>query len=78
MLLDQVVGLIVAAQVVASWSHRCRLRSEAAFVTLGGVAPIEASSGTVLRHLLNRSGSPTAPQMLSGADAVLSLSWGPK
>jgi transposase len=56
-LLDQVgVGPVVAAQVLASWSHRGRVRSEAAFAKLGGVAPIEASSGMVVRHRLNRSG----------------------
>jgi transposase len=39
-----------------SWSHRGRVRSEAAFARLAGVAPIEASSGTVTRHRLNRCG----------------------
>jgi len=56
-LLDHVgIGPVVAGQVVASWSHRGRVRSEAAFAKLAGVAPIEASSGTVVRHRLNRSG----------------------
>jgi transposase len=32
------------------------IRSEAAFAMLGGAAPIEASSGKVVRHRLNRSG----------------------
>jgi transposase len=52
------VGIVpvVAGQVIASWSHRGRVRSEAAFAKLGGVAPIEASSGTVVRHRLNRCG----------------------
>lgn len=50
------VGPIVGAQVVVSWSHRGRFRSEAAFAKLAGVAPIEASSGMVVRHRLNRSG----------------------
>jgi len=50
------VGPVVAGQVIASWSHRGRFRSEAAFAKLGGVAPIEASSGMVVRHRLNRSG----------------------
>jgi transposase len=50
------VGPIVGAQVIVSWSHRGRFRSEAAFAKLGGVAPIEASSGMVVRHRLNRSG----------------------
>lgn len=56
-LLDHVgIGPVVAAQVIVSWSHRGRVRSEAAFAKLGGVAPIEASSGLVVRHRLNRSG----------------------
>jgi transposase len=56
-LLDRVgIGPVVAGQVIASWSHRGRVRSEAAFAKLGGVAPIEASSGTVIRHRLNRCG----------------------
>ena len=38
------VGPVVAGQIVASWSHRGRVRSEAAFARLAGVAPIEASS----------------------------------
>jgi len=50
------VGTVVAAQVLASWSHKGRLRSEAAFAKLAGVAPIEASSGQTVRHRLNRGG----------------------
>lgn len=50
------VGPIVAAVVLCAWSHPGRVRSEAAFATLGGVAPIPASSGKVVRHRLNRSG----------------------
>jgi transposase len=50
------VGPITAAQVLVSWSHPGRLRSEAAFAMLAGVAPIEASSGRVVRHRLNRGG----------------------
>jgi len=34
------VGPIVAAQVIVTWSHRGRVRSEAAFARLAGVAPI--------------------------------------
>jgi transposase len=56
-LLDQLgIGPVVAGQVIISWSHHGRVRSEAAFAKLGGVAPIEASSGMVIRHRLNRSG----------------------
>ena len=50
------VGPITAAQLLVSWSHPGRLRSEAAFAMLAGVAPIEASSGQVVRHRLNRGG----------------------
>ena len=50
------VGPISAAQVLVSWSHAGRLRSEAAFAALAGVAPIPASSGQVTRHRLNRGG----------------------
>lgn len=50
------IGVITAAQILVSWSHRGRLRSEAAFAALAGVAPIPASSGQITRHRLNRSG----------------------
>ena len=39
------VGPIVAAAALAVWSHPGRIRSEAAFAMLAGVAPIPASSG---------------------------------
>jgi transposase len=50
------VGVITAAQFIISWSHPGRIRSEAAFASLAGVAPIPASSGNTVRHRLNRSG----------------------
>ncbi len=50
------VGPVVAAQLLVSWSHRGRVRSEAAFAALAGVAPLEASSGQRTRHRLNRGG----------------------
>jgi transposase len=50
------VGPISAAQLLCAWSHPGRIRSEAAFAALAGVAPIPASSGQVTRHRLNRSG----------------------
>jgi transposase len=50
------IGPISAAQVLVSWSHAGRLRSEAAFAALAGTNPIPASSGQVTRHRLNRSG----------------------
>jgi transposase len=50
------VGPIVAAQLIVAWSHHGRLRSEAAFARLAGVAPIPASSGQTRRHRLSRGG----------------------
>jgi transposase len=50
------VGPMSAAQLVVSWSHPGRFRSEAAFASLAGVCPIEASSGRITRHRLNRFG----------------------
>ena len=50
------VGPISAAQVLVSFSHRGRFRSEAAFARLAGVPPIPASSGKSVRHRLDRGG----------------------
>jgi transposase len=50
------IGPITAAQLLIPWSHPGRLRSEAAFARLGGVAPIPASSGKTVRHRLDRGG----------------------
>ncbi len=50
------VGPIVAAQLLISWSHHGRVRSEAAFTALAGTAPLQASSRQRTRHRLNRGG----------------------
>ena len=50
------VGPIVAAQLIVTWSHKDRVRSEAAFARLAGVAPLPASSGLTTRHRLSRGG----------------------
>ena len=50
------VGPIVAAQLIVTWSHHGRVRSEAAFARLAGVAPLPASSGHTIRHRLSRGG----------------------
>ena len=50
------VGPISAAQLLVSWSHPGRLKSEAAFARLAGAAPIPASSGKRIRHRLDRGG----------------------
>ena len=50
------VGPVAAGQLLISWSHHGRVRSEAAFASLAGVAPLETSSGQRSRHRLNRGG----------------------
>ena len=50
------IGPISAAAIYLAWSHHGRIRSDAAFATLAGVAPIPASSGQTTRHRLNRGG----------------------
>jgi len=50
------IGPISAAQLLISWSHPGRIRSEAAFARLAGTAPIPASSGQTTRHRLDRGG----------------------
>jgi transposase len=50
------VGVMSAARILNAWSHPGRIRTEAAFAQLAGVAPIPASSGQTVRHRLNRSG----------------------
>lgn len=51
------IGVLLAAQILVSWSHPGRCRDEAAFARLGGVAPLQASSGQhQTRHRLSRGG----------------------
>ena len=50
------IGPVTAAQAIVSFSHAGRCRHDAAFARLAGTSPIEASSGQVTRHRLNRGG----------------------
>ena len=50
------VGPMSAAQLLVSWSHQGRCRSEAAFAALAGTSPLQATSGAITRHRLNRFG----------------------
>lgn len=50
------VGPVTGAILVTVYSHHGRVRSEAAFAALGGIAPLPASSGNNSRHRLSRSG----------------------
>jgi transposase len=59
------VGIDTAAiLLVAAGDNPQRLRSEAAWAHLCGVAPIEASSGKTVRHRLNRGGNRQANHAL--------------
>jgi transposase len=59
------VGIDTAATLLAAaGDNPDRLRSEAAWAHLCGVAPIQASSGKVTRHRLNRGGDRNANQAL--------------
>jgi transposase len=59
------VGIDTAAiLIVAAGDNPQRLRNEAAFAHLCGVAPIEASSGKTVRHRLNRGGNRQANHAL--------------
>jgi len=49
-------GALSAAQLLLSWSHAGRIRTEAAFAMLSGTAPVPVSSGRTDQHRLNRLG----------------------
>lgn len=56
-LLDIVgVGPVIAATLLTTWSHPGRLHSQAAYATLAGVSPVNASSGRNQRQRLNSGG----------------------
>ncbi|MFK0007849.1 transposase [Paenarthrobacter sp. NPDC090520] len=57
-------GPVTAAICLTAWSHQGRVRSEAAFASLAGVNPIPASSGSTVRHRLNRGGDRTLNKAL--------------
>jgi hypothetical protein len=50
------IGPVGAAQLLVTWSHKGRVRSEAAFARLAGAPPIPASSGQMIRYRLDRGG----------------------
>ena len=50
------LGPVTAAIILAAYSHHGRIRNEAAFASLAGVSPLQASSGNTIRHRLNRHG----------------------
>jgi transposase len=53
-----------ATLLVVAGDNPQRLKSEASFASLCGVSPVEASSGKVVRHRLNRGGNRDANREL--------------
>jgi transposase len=64
------IGPIVAAQLIIAWSHPGRVRSEAVFARLAGVAPIPASSGQTTRHRLSRGGDRQLNRVAQATEGV--------
>ena len=57
-LLEQVgIGPFNAAIILSVWSHHGRIHNDAALARIGGVAPIEVSSGNRNEHRLSRGGN---------------------
>ncbi len=50
------IGTVTAAKILSRVGDISRFRSAAAFATYSGTAPIEVSSGDVVRHRLSRAG----------------------
>ena len=53
------LGVLTAGKILGRVGDARRFRSAAAFASYTGTAPIEASSGAVVRHRLSRRRSPT-------------------
>ena len=51
------IGPLTAAEIITEASDPCRYGTKARFAMANGTAPIEASSGRVVRHRLNRGGN---------------------
>ncbi len=72
------VGTDVAGALpVAASDNPQRLRSEASFARLGGVAPLAASSGKTVRHRLDRGGDRQANNALWRI-VMVRLAWDPR
>jgi transposase len=63
-----------ATLLVTAGDNPERLRSEATFASLCGVSPVEASSGKVVRHRLNRGGNRDANRALHSI-CVVRMGW---
>lgn len=66
-----------AVLLIAAGDNPDRLRSEASFAALCGVSPVQASSGKIQRHRLNRGGNRQANAALFRA-VLTGLRWNPR
>ncbi len=51
------IGALVAAEILAETGNPARFATKSRFAMANGTAPVEASSGRVVRHRLNRGGN---------------------
>lgn len=75
------LGVITSAQLLVSWSHPGRIRSEAAFAALAGVAPLRpprARSAGIGSRARATASSTGPPQHRPGAPAPRPLDAGPR
>jgi transposase len=73
----QGIGFILAAKIIGHAGDITRFESKAHFASYTGTAPIEASSGDIRRHRLNRAGNRQLNTALHTAALVQARDGGP-
>jgi transposase len=73
----QGIGIILAAKIMGHAGDVARFESKAHFASYTGTAPVEASSGDIRRHRLNRAGNRQLNTALHTAALVQARDGGP-
>jgi transposase len=73
----QGIGVILAAKIIGHAGDVTRFESKAHFASYTGTAPVEASSGDIRRHRLNRAGNRQLNTALHTAALVQARDGGP-
>ena len=73
----QGIGTILAAKIIGHAGDVTRFESKSHFASYTGTAPVEASSGDVRRHRLNRAGNRQLNTALHTAAIVQTRDGGP-
>lgn len=73
----QGIGVILAAKIIGHAGDIGRFESKAHFASYTGTAPVEASSGDIRRHRLNRAGNRQLNTALHTAGLVQARDGGP-